>query len=81
MAVNTVNQHLYNKIRELSDENDKLKEDNHELRSQLDIKEKNEAKLEQKIKTLEKVINNSIVKTPSSQKENIKPMNEIESVS
>ena len=75
---NTINQKLYCKIRELYDENDRIKEENAQLKYQLEIKAKKEATLENKVKALEKLvcITPSIKTLPSvaqSYKENIRP--------
>ena len=67
-----MNQQLYCRIRELYDENEKLKEENFQLKYQLDVKAKKEITLENKVKALEKIVCTP-VKT-FSQKESLRPI-------
>jgi regulator of replication initiation timing len=57
-------------VREVFAENEHLKTEMAELRQRLEVKERNELKLDQKIKALERVINGT--RTPA--KENIRPI-------
>jgi hypothetical protein len=65
-----VNQQLYCKIRELYEENDRLKDENFQLKYQLDVKTKKENMLENKVKALEKVACTPV----RTQKENLRPI-------
>jgi hypothetical protein len=44
------------KLRELNEENEKVKRENSELKQRLEVKEKNESKLEGKLRAMEKVM-------------------------
>jgi hypothetical protein len=63
-------------MRELSDENERLKEENFDLKYRLDTKDRQDNRLESKIKALERVINTG--GTPFASKENRKPSFEID---
>ncbi len=69
--MNALFQQLNYKTRDVLVENEQLKAEIAELRFRLESKEKNEFKLDNKIKALERVINNT--RTPSA-KENMKQL-------
>lgn len=70
--LNILYQQMFIKIREIYYENEKLREEVVDLRHRVEVKEKNEFKMESKIRALEKVMNNN-ARTPI--KENLKPYN------
>lgn len=66
-----IKQQFYVKLRDINDELDKIKEERNEIKSRLDNKEKEQAKFDNKIRALEKIINtNSFHRTPLAQTTN-----------
>ena len=61
-----IKQKFYSKLRETSEETDRLREERNELKNRLETKERDQVKSESKIKALEKIINSnsSMSRTP-----------------
>jgi hypothetical protein len=64
------------KLRELNEDYEKVKRENIELKRRLEIKEKNENKLEGKLKTLEKVMSSMRTQPNTVPKENQRVLSE-----